>query len=206
MPIVMFDRVEESIQCDKVIVDDFLGSKKAVEKLIDNNCKSIAIVTTKDYVTVGALRTNGYVSALKDKGISLKESLVLKVEDSELVDDNLTKLENHIEQMFLDEPSIDGVFAVNEIYALTVMKVARKLNKRIPEDIQVIGFSDGVLSQNAVPTLTSVSQHAQKIGERAAGLLINRLELEDNDEAENIIENYETEVIETELIERESTK
>tara|TARA_R110002012_G_scaffold262773_1_gene445124 strand:- start:981 stop:2039 length:1059 start_codon:yes stop_codon:yes gene_type:complete len=206
MPIVMFDRVEESIQCDKVIVDDFLGSKKAVEKLIDNNCKSIAIVTTKDYVTVGALRTNGYVSALKDKGIALKESLVLKVEDSELVDDNLTKLENHIEQMFLDEPSIDGVFAVNEIYALTVMKVARKLNKRIPEDIQVIGFSDGVLSQNAVPTLTSVSQHAQKIGERAAGLLINRLELEDNDEAENIIENYETEVIETELIERESTK
>ena len=206
MPIVMFDRVEDSIKCDKVIVDDLLGSKKAVEKLINSGCNHIAIVTTKDFVNVGALRTKGYILALEENKKALNDSLILKVEDSELIDDNLTQLEQDIEHMLISNPEIDGVFAVNEIYALTVMKVARKLKKRIPEELQVIGFSDGVLSQNAVPTLTSVSQHAQKIGERAAELLINRLELEDYEEEEMELEHYETEVIETELIERESTK
>ena len=49
-----------------------------------------------------------------------------------------------------------------------------------------------------------MSQHGQAIGEKAADLLINRLELEETDEEEE--EVYETVVIETELIERESTK
>ena len=45
MPIVMFDRVINDIQCDKVIVDDVQGAKKAVNKLVENGCKTIAIIT-----------------------------------------------------------------------------------------------------------------------------------------------------------------
>src|SRR5690606_19955584 len=57
MPIVMFDRVVNEIDCDKVIVDDFEGAKKAVEKLVKTKCKHIALITTKDYVNVGRFRT-----------------------------------------------------------------------------------------------------------------------------------------------------
>jgi LacI family transcriptional regulator len=85
------------------------------------------------------------------------------------------------------------------------------LDLRIPDDIQVIGFTDGVLSKHATPSLTTVSQHGQKIGEKAAHLLIDRLELEDDENDEYIEENerdenFKTVVIETELIERDSTK
>ena len=59
MPIVMFDRVIKEIPCDKVIVDDIKGTaKNAVEKLILNGCKHIAIITTKDYVSVGKLKNS----------------------------------------------------------------------------------------------------------------------------------------------------
>ncbi|WP_047550611.1 LacI family DNA-binding transcriptional regulator [Psychroserpens sp. Hel_I_66] len=206
MPIVMFDRVVKEIPCDKVIVDDVKGAKKAVDKLISNGCKNIAIITTKDYVSVGKLRTQGYLEALEDHKINPKASLILKIEDKLMSDDHLDKLEKEVEQLFQSNDGIDGVFAVNELYAVTAIKVARKLGLKIPESLQVVSFSDGVLSKHSTPSLTTVSQHGQEIGEKAADLLINRLEAEEVDYDDETEEVYETVVIETNLIERESTK
>ena len=202
MPIVMFDRVVSDIQCDKVIVDDFNGAKTAVGKLIENKCKNIALITTKDYVSVGKLRTQGYLEALEEHKMTPKAELILKVDDSLDYEVHLDALEKEIEQLFKSNSSIDGVFAVNELYALSAMKVARKLGLDIPNDIQVIGFTDGVLSKHATPSLTTVSQHAQQMGEKAADLLIDKLESENDDEDES----SQTIIIPTELIERESTK
>ncbi len=207
MPIVMFDRVVNKIDCDKVIVDDLKGSKKAVEKLISNGCKNIAIITTKDYVTVGKLRTQGYIEALKKHNLQQNASLILKIDVELDSEDHFENLENEIEQFFNNNKNIDGVFAVNELYAITAMKVVRKHGMKIPEDIQIIGFTDGVLSKHATPSLSTVSQHAQEMGEKAADLLIDRLELEvENEEYEEEEEHYQTVIIETELIERDSTK
>ncbi|MBR9914226.1 MAG: LacI family transcriptional regulator [Algicola sp.] len=204
MPIVMFDRVVNEIPCDKVIVDDVEGAKKAVDKLIQTGCKNIAIITTKDYVSVGKLRTQGYLEALEDHKMHPKASLILKIEDKLLSDEHLDKLELEIEQLFKTNKHIDGIFAVNELYAVTAIKVARKMGLEIPKSLQVVSFTDGVLSKHSTPSLTTVSQHGQEIGERAADLLIDRLELEETDE--EVEEIYETVVIETNLIERESTK
>jgi LacI family transcriptional regulator len=202
MPIVMFDRVVDEIECDKVIVDDVIGAKIAVNKLASNGCKNIAIVTTKHYISVGKLRTQGYLEALQENNIKPNPNLILKVDDKFATDDYLDILETEISQLLKNNKEIDGILAVNEIYALTAIKAARKLGRQIPNDIQVIGFTDGVLSRHATPSLTTVSQHGQAMGEKAAELLINKLE----NENEQIEEQYKTIIIETELVERESTK
>ena len=200
MPIVMFDRVVNEIQCDKVIVDDFEGSKNAVKKLIVNGCKHIALITTKDYVSVGRLRTQGYLEALKAHNQNLESNLILKLDDHIDFEEDLSALEKEIEGLFQSNDTIDGIFAVNELYALSAMKVAYRLGYRVPEDIQVIGFTDGVLSKHAIPSLSTVSQHAQLMGEKSAHLLIDRLE------EDAVDESYQTQIITSELIERESTK
>lgn len=200
IPIVMFDRIVDEIDCDKVIVDDFEGSKKAVQKLISSGCLKIAIISTKDYINVGRLRTRGYLEALNENNIEPKESLVLKVDDKLITEEYLEGIESEIKSLFENNKDIDGVFAVNELYAITAMKVARKFNKRIPEDIQFIGFTDGELSRHSYPGLTTISQHGREVGKKAAELLINKLE------NENLEEHYQTVVINTELIERESTR
>ncbi|WP_242203149.1 LacI family DNA-binding transcriptional regulator [Aestuariivivens insulae] len=211
IPIVMFDRVVNEVDCDKVIVDDFNGAVKAVNKLIENQCKHIALITTMDYVSVGRLRTQGYLEALQNNKIEADPNLILKVDDSLNVDSHLEDLEMEIEYFFKHNPAIDGVFAVNELYAVTAMKVARKLGRTIPDDVQVIGFTDGVLSKHATPSLTTVSQHGQKIGEQAANLLIDRLEALDAESSQYLgnttsKSDFIKVVIETEIIERESTK
>ena len=66
IPIVLFDRVSNNIYCDKVIIDDIEGAKKATNHLISNERKNILLITTEDYVNVGRLRTMGYVESLKE--------------------------------------------------------------------------------------------------------------------------------------------
>lgn len=211
MPIVMFDRVVSEVNCDKVIVDDFNGAVKAVNKLVEKGCENIALITTMDYVSVGRLRTEGYLEALENNKLEPQSNLILKIDDSLDVENHLEILETEIAQFFKANSHIDGVFAVNELYAVSAMKVARKLGFSIPDDIQVIGFTDGVLSKHATPSLTTVSQHGQKMGEQAANLLIDRLEADNTEYDQYIVNNdvksdYIKVVIETEIIERESTK
>ncbi|MBT8272478.1 MAG: substrate-binding domain-containing protein, partial [Bacteroidia bacterium] len=153
---------------------------------------------------VGKLRTQGYIEALEGHEITLDGDLILKIDDGSLYEEHFEALEKDIEQLLKTNNQIDGVFAVNELYAITAMKVAGRLGLKIPDDIQVIGFTDGVLSKHATPSLATVSQHDQIIGEKAAEMLIQRLEIEDDENESE--EHYQTLVVPTELIERNSTK
>ena len=192
MPVVMFDRVTNEILCDKVIIDDKAAAYEAVQSLIDEGKRKIAIVTTVDYVSVGKLRTDGYTKALLDNNIPFDENLIIKIEDIDTCEIIIGKL--------LEDKAIDAVFAVNELFAVTCIKTASKIGLSVPEDFAVIAFTDGIISKYSTPTITTVSQNGIKMGNKAAKMLIDRLELEEDEE-----ENYKTEVIETHLIEREST-
>ena len=193
MPVVMFDRVTNDILCDKIIIDDEHAAYNATQYLIDKGLKNVALITTIDYVSVGKLRTDGYKKALKNNDLTVDESLILKIED-------IDNFEPQIEEL-LKTKEINAVFAVNEIFAATTIKLAHKLNIKVPEQLSVIGFTDGIISKYSTPGITTVSQNGVKMGEKAAKMLIERLESEENEEEEH----YRTEVIETELVERDST-
>ena len=193
MPVVMFDRVTNDILCDKVIIDDQSAAYEAVQSLIDKGRKKIALVTTVDYVSVGKLRTDGYIKALLDNGISFDENLLIKIEDIDTCEITIGKL--------LEDKAIDAVFAVNELFAVTIIKTANKIGLNVPKDLAVIAFTDGMISKYSTPTITTLSQNGIKMGNKSAKMLIERLESEENEEDEN----YKTEIIETHLIEREST-
>ena len=193
MPVVMFDRVTNEILCDKVIIDDKHAAYEAVQSLIDKGRKKIALVTTVDYVSVGKLRTDGYIKALLDNEIPFDENLIIKIEDIDSCEITIAKL--------LEDKAIDAVFAVNELFAVTIIKTANKIGLNVPTDLAVIAFTDGIISKYSTPTITTVSQSGIKMGNKAAKMLIERLESEEDEEDEN----YKTEVIETHLIEREST-
>ncbi|MFB9078458.1 LacI family DNA-binding transcriptional regulator [Flavobacterium procerum] len=196
MPVVMFDRVTNDILCDKVIIDDKAAAYEAVQSLIDNGRKKIALVTTVDYVSVGKLRTDGYEKALLDNEIPFNEDLIIKIEDVNTCEITISQL--------LHDRAFDAVFAVNELFAVTIIKTAAKMGLKVPEDLAVIAFTDGIISKYSTPTITTVSQSGEKMGNKAAKMLIERIEAEEDDDEEHN-ENYITEVIETHLIKREST-
>lgn len=192
MPLVMFDRVIDEIECDKVIVDDLNGAKKAVQRLLALECKNIAIVTTVDYISVGKLRTQGYIEALQENGLKVNPDLILKIDD-------FNKSEEEIKS-FVADKEIDGLFAVNEHFAIYAIKGFLEKGLKVPDDVLVIGFTNGELSKQFIPSLTTVSQHGVEIGAQSARLLINKLENSGEEDP------FQTIVVETGLVERNSTK
>ena len=195
IPLVLFDRVTNDIDCDKVLINDKESALLAVNKFIKNDRKKIALVTTEDYFSVSKARETGYREALSSSNLEVDESLILKLPFMDVDEIAL--------QEFFNNHEIDAVLCVNEIFAIHCMSLVQKKGMRIPEDVSFIGFTDGILSKYANPGLTSIAQHGQKMGEVAAKMLIEKVEHESEDEEE--VETFRTEVIETTLIERGST-
>lgn len=202
IPVVMFDRVVDEIPCDKIIIDDREAGRMAIQKLIDEGRKKILLLTTKDYLNIGRLRTEGYRDALAVNGIPYNEDLILRIGELGDSEEDQRNLEQRINRVFEMHPDIDGIFGVNEIYAVTALNVARLRGLDVPEELSVIGFSDGILSKYARPHLTTVSQHGFHMGELAAETLIYRLEKMNKDQ----ITPYSTQVVKTNLIIRDSTR
>jgi LacI family transcriptional regulator len=192
IPIVMFDRATDAVTCDKVIVNDEEGAYQAVNHLIESGCKNIAFISTMQDYEIGKLRKGGYIRALKNASIEIDEQMMV-------YEENPKKFEEVISKLFTNK-KIDGVLATNELSAITAMKVAQDFELKIPDDVSVIGFSNGILSRHSNPKLTTVSQHAEIMGETATHMLIDAIEK--NNPAYSSV----TKVIKTTLVERESTK
>jgi LacI family transcriptional regulator len=191
MPVVMFDRVTREVYTDKVIIDDVLATQEAIQYFISKERKKIGFITTPDYISVGRLRTEGYKRTLEANGIEVDENLILRVEDE-------SQLDTMIDEFF-EKNKFDAVMAVNELYAVKVLRAALKKGIKVPEELHLIAFTDGVISKNSIPSISTVKQNAFKMGEIAARLLIQKLE------SENEHEHYITEVVGTELLHRETT-
>lgn len=168
-PLVLFDRIIEDIQCDKVLIDDIGGAFKATNHLIEIGAKRIALITTQDFISVGSLRKQGYLKALYKNGRQIDEDLIFKIDDS-------LNLHDQIKKVFSSVNPPDAILAVNEIYAATALKIANSKGLKIPEDLAIIGFTDGLISEFTSPSLTSVVQHGSLMGKQAAEMLINRIE------------------------------
>jgi len=195
IPFVLFDRVTEQIDCDKVLVDDIGGGYKATNHLIDIGCKRIALLTTPDHVNVGAERMLGYLKALEENDRKVDPDLIIRINENFDITNQIKKLLSSPENL------PDGIFAVNEIYAATAMKLAREKGLNIPKDIAVIGFTDGLISEFSTPPLSTVAQHGFTMGEQAAELLLNRIQKGEKEE-----KSFEKKVISTNLKIRNSTQ
>ena len=191
IPLVLFDRVSEEVICDKVVINDKEAAYMAVKKLIETGKKRIALITTEDFFSVSKSRGDGYLQALKDHSIALDENLILRL--------SFREIDEEIVGNFFESNNIDAALCVNEIFAMHSMRIAQKRGLKVPEEVSFIGFTDGILSKFASPTLTSVDQHGEKMGAVAARMLIERVEGQVDEE------QFVTEVLKATLIERGST-
>ena len=191
-PIVMFDRVAQSISCDKVITDDLKGARKTVEFLYKKGHKKIAFISTMSDLHIGKQRFEGYKKGLEKVGLPFDEELVLNITERDY------KKYIDVVKPFIKSREIDAVITTGESVAVSTMKAVKKNGKKIPKDVAVIAFSNGILARHSSPKMTTISQHGEKMGENAAKILIDKLENKSNE----II----TKVIKTDLVIRDSTR
>lgn len=191
-PIVMFDRVAQTLNCDKIITDDLNGVENTVEFLYKSGHKNIAFVSTMSDFHIGNQRFLGYKKGLDNVGLPYNDDLVINIFDRDY------KKYESILIPFLEKNKIDSIITTGESAAVASMKAGIKTGRKIPQDLSVIAFSNGILARHSSPKMTTISQHGEQMGASAAKILIDKLE--------NKNTNTITKIITTDLVIRDSTK
>jgi LacI family transcriptional regulator len=191
IPLVFFDRVCDEIHSDKVIVDDEEGAFLATEHLIKVGCKRIIHLAASDHLIISRERKAGYLRAMNTYNVETDPEWIIKCETREEARDIIPTL--------LNGPiKPDALFAVNDLTAAEAMRIVKERGYKVPQDIAIVGFTNGDIADLTDPALSSVEQFGYDIGQEAVRLLIDRLEKE---------EDYPpiTRVIKTQLIKKESS-
>ena len=79
---------------------------------------------------------------------------------------------------------VDAIVCGNDESAATLLATVRKIGKRVPEDVAVIGFDDIALARTTTPPLTTVSQPVRKIAATAFKSLLARIRYPNSDPRE----------------------
>ena len=166
-PIVMFDRVTDKINCDKVIIDDFDAIYNEVKSLKDLGRKKIGFITTINDLNVGKYRANGYRKASFDLFGKFNKNLILRISKNH---------DKHLEiEKFIKKNKPDALISADIICGVISINIARNLNIDVPKELSVVGFGDKTISEYSTPKLTTIYQHGTEIGNRSVELLVDRM-------------------------------
>lgn len=186
-PFVVIGKPEETEGTLWVDNDNFHAMYSVVNYLIQKGHRKIGFIGGLKDLNVTKNRLEGYKKALENSGIKVNKDFIKTGEFTE--EDGYVGMESILN---VEVPS--AVVTTDDIIAFGAIKACKEDDK----NISIIGFNNTVLSEYQKPKLSSVDINAEKLGYFAAKLLINKLENKDNE-----ISNY---IVETNLIERESTK
>ncbi len=192
IPLVFFDRICPDLRTDRVVVDDYAGALAAVEYLIKTGCRRIAFYTSPVHLEISKNRKNGYMDALRKYNIPVDESLIMVCDTRDAAIELTPKVLSW-------EQRPDAFFATNDHCATGILYACKQANLNVPNDISIMGFSDGELAKACDPMLSTVEQHGYEMGKHAAKLLIDKINGVSHGQ-------YTNKIIKTNLIIRGTTK
>ncbi len=165
-PIVYFDRVPDTLEAHKVVVDNFEGAFKATEHLIEKGKRKIAHITSPPTLSITQERMAGYKSALEKHGLPVREELIkycsFRPEEAEEAIRELLKNERP-----------DAFFIGSDRLSLGCYQAYKKL---MVDEITLIGFTNLGVAHLLEPPLSTIVQPAMTIGQKAAGILLDDIE------------------------------
>ncbi|HHO54981.1 MAG TPA: LacI family transcriptional regulator [Trueperaceae bacterium] len=167
LPVVMIGCRQIEIDCIGSI--DTNATKNAVKHLEDLGHSKISFLLADENQTSGEDRLQPYFDSLaKDKKAILKNQIIRSKSTIEDAYQSSLKLLSRA-----NRPT--AIVAVNDYFALGVLRAAKDLNISIPNDLSLIGFDDVLLANYTTPRLTTVRLEAKAVGEGAVEILLNRL-------------------------------
>lgn len=192
LPLVFFDRICDELETDRVIVDDETGAYEATKYLIKTGCKNIIHLSGPENLMIGKNRKKGYIRALSEHNLPVDEQNIIKC-------DTAPEASMIVPELLKRTKKPDGIFAVNDLTAAEAMRIVKLNGFRVPDDISLIGFTSGMISDLTDPALTSVEQHGYLMGREAVSLMIEHIEKKKG-------HSFQTKIINTELVVKGSTR
>jgi LacI family transcriptional regulator len=169
LPLVVVDRDMCSLELDTVTTDNHHGGMIATQHLLSLGHQIIGCITGPSNITPSAERVTGYNSALRQAGILVEESLLVRG------DFHAPSGYSAAMQILQRHLRPTAIFVCNDMMAIGALRAAAQLGLRVPEDVAIVGFDDIELASYTTPPLTTVAQPKQEIGQLAVKLVFERM-------------------------------
>lgn len=203
VPVVFMDRYPAGFRCDFIGVDDENSAREATEYLLGLGHRRIAFLAPLEPITTIEQRLAGYQKALKVAGAPSVAELVCRLPYTLSLSPASLKQQVQTAVAALaalpDPPT--AVFAVNDFLAHHCIAAAEEIGLPVPGALSVLGFDDMERFSPRPPFLTTMHQPFEAMGERAAAILLERLQ--SSDAAQNVFQHV---LLPTKLVIRHSCR
>ncbi|HEU4858539.1 MAG TPA: LacI family DNA-binding transcriptional regulator [Chitinophagaceae bacterium] len=170
IPLVFFDRVNDELGVDSVVIDDYKGAFNATQHLIKQGYKNIAHISGPQHLKNFNDRIEGYRDALKANGIRIDPKLIFPGNIS--IETGKTGTEYFLS---LSNPP-DAIFAAEDFTALGAISKLKERHIIIPREMGIIGFANELFGEHITPSLSTVDQQTIRMGKSALTLLVDIIE------------------------------
>lgn len=171
-PAVLIGENGAGSELDRVTIDSVDIGDTATRHLLEVGRTRVAFLGDKveDRSPVVLQRLAGYRKALRRNKVVFDPELVRSLPEWEREYGYTGTLE-----LLRARPDVDAVFAANDLVAFGALHALRRLGRRVPDDVAVVGVDDVEESRFSAPTLTSIALDRVEMADLALGLLADRL-------------------------------
>ncbi len=162
VPVLMFDRIVDDIDCDKVLIDDYESIYNVVKQLTALDKKKIVLASTISNLSVAKLRIKGYVESVE------KTHLPVLIEGSE---EEIEAKALHL----MKSEEVDAFVAIDEEATLACFRAGKKQQLLDDGTLSLVGYARRRIAEHLTPSLTTIDQHGKRVGSTSADLLLERL-------------------------------
>ncbi len=169
IPLVFFARTCLPELFSQVVANGDIAAQEATQHLIENGCKRIAFVGGPNHLDMVIRRKHGYLEALRENKIPIDRQLVAcgKID--------FDTARNATIQMLKSPNPPDGILAFNDIVTYAAFDAIKSLDLKIPDDVAIIGFTDGDSAAFVTPKLSAIMDQAVKQGMKVCELLLRNI-------------------------------
>lgn len=166
IPCIYLGHALENSKKTSVQVNSFSISQRVARHLIDEGYRKFLYIGTKNLPLESDIRFMAFQMELKANGFLLENRNTLRLSSDGRSDDGrlLQLIKNQ------DEPV--GIFCYHDLLAVQVYRICNLLNKRIPEDVGVVGFDDLSIATSLSPPLTTIQYRIASMADMTVNMLL----------------------------------
>lgn len=179
-PIVAIDRVLEGIDATFVGADHVAGGRMAADHVLSLGHRAIGVVGAPAHSAPVRLRAQGMRARLAEAGLDAPRQALGPIH-------SVDACEGLAETLLRGPDAPGAILATSDLAAIGVMRAARRLGLRLPQDLSVTGFDDIPAAQYVWPELTTIAQPVDALAERSVDLLIKKIKTRDASRQDDII-------------------
>jgi len=167
VPCVLLAHSLDNCKKSSVQVNSFAISQKVARHLLEEGYRDFLYIGTRNRSLENDIRFTGFQMELKQNGFDLDTQSTLQVSTDSRADDNrlLRLLESRSQPV--------GVFCYHDLIAAQLYRICKTLNKRIPDDVGIVGFDNLSVATSLSPPLTTVQYRIASMADMTVKLLLD---------------------------------